>query len=666
MSFKLGIDTGGTYTDAVVFNDQRGVVATAKALTTRHDLAVGVRAAMALVLTELGEAQSTALELVAISTTLATNAIVEGEGARTCLILIGQPDNILDRANLGNALGDDHVERVAGGHQASGEPATDLDTDAINDTVDRYSGRVESFAVAGYFAVRNPAHEVKARELIAARSGLPVSLSHELSSNLDAPRRALTTLFNARLIPLLRELIQSVQDEMNKRAINAPLMVVQGDGSLVQADTALHRPVETILSGPAASVTGARYLAGIDDAMISDVGGTTTDIAVIRNGLPRIDNDGATVADFRTMVRAVRVHTVGLGGDSETGQGDDNAITLGPRRAIPLTLASGEYAGLIQDLKSQLVKAQQSDGGRVDGEFAVRIRHLDSMPTELSAIELETWEMLADGPCPLARLFVNPRRESALTRLRRRGLVTRIGFTPTDAAHALGLQNHLDREAANTAAKLWAIRFGFDDSDRFCRAVLRCFYQQSARALTDAAIMMEKSPPPSIDSWFVHRSFNPADDELLQASLTLNRPVVGIGAPAATFYPQIAELLHTTAVVPPDAQVCNAVGAVVSGVLRTVDILITSPQEGLYRVHSPQGISDHADHLTATETAVDIGNRLATAAAEAAGARDVGLEQQIHHEVAHAADGTQTYIEGRISIVATGQPATSEATPSNR
>lgn len=658
MSLKLGIDTGGTYTDAVIFDDQRGVIAKAKALTTRHDLAIGVRAAMALVLREVSETQSALPDLVAISTTLATNAIVEGEGARSCLILIGQPDNILERANLGNAIGDDYVVRVDGGHQASGEQAVALDAEAIDDVVSDYADRVQSFAVASYFAVRNPAHELQARELLAAHSRLPVSLSHELSSSLDAPRRALTTLFNARLIPLLRELIQSVQEEMDKRQIDVPLMVVQGDGSLVQARTALLRPVETILSGPAASVTGARYLAGVDDALISDVGGTTTDIAVIRNGLPNIDNDGATVADWRTMVRAVRVHTVGLGGDSEVSCGDNNQPLLGPRRAIPLTLAAGEFSEIDEQLNKQLKQAVESPGMRIDGEFAVRVRHLDGLPSELSSIELETWEMLADGPCALSRLFANPRRESALSRLRRRGLATRIGFTPTDAAHALGLQNHLDQKTATVAAQLWSRRFDHADSKTFCETVLRCFYQQSAQALTEAALMIEKRPPPPLDQWFIDRSFNPNDEEILQTSLTLQRPVIGIGAPAATFYPDIARLLNTEAIVPQNAEVCNAVGAVVSGVLRTVDLLITSPQEGLFRLHSPEGISDHTDQQQATDTAIEIGSRLARFAAENSGACDVSLEQQVHHEVARAPDGTETYIEGRISIVATGRPDT--------
>jgi len=616
------------------------------------DLSIGVRNAMSAVLDKMTSDRTESIDLVAISTTLATNAIVEGEGARTCLMLIGQPESILERSRLGNAVGDDYVVRIQGGHSASGEQQQELDRDEILIQANAHRRKVQSFAIASYFAVRNPAHEIAAQELVTNATSLPVSLSHELSSSLDAPRRALTTLFNARLIPLLRELIESVQSEMDKRKIPATLMVVQGDGSLVEADTALHRPVETILSGPAASVNGARYLSHVDNALVSDIGGTTTDIAVIRNGLPEIDSNGATVAHWRTMVRAVRVHTVGLGGDSEVSFDENNEIILGPRRAIPLTLGAVEFPVI----ENSLAESLRQPPHRLDGEFALRIRHLEGQPAELTGIEQDTWDMLAAGPCTLERLFSNPRRESALSRLRQRGLATRIGFTPTDAAHVVGLQDHLNANIARLGANVWARRADHSDAGTFSQSVIYALGQQSARALTEAALMTEKSTPAKLDKWFLQRSFNADSSKLLQPSLSLRYPVIGIGAPAASFYPEITRLLNTSALIPENAHVCNAVGAVVSGILRTIDMLITSPAEGLYRLHSPEGISDYPDRQQATDVACEIGNRLAMAAAEAAGARDIELEQSIHHEVARAADGTETYIEGRISVAATGEP----------
>ena len=136
--------------------------------------------------------------------------------------------------------------------------------------------------MAGYFAVRNPAHEQAVRDLIFELTGKPVSCGHDLAWRLDAPRRALTAVLNARLIPVIQQLIHAVHGLLAEKSITAPLMVVKGDGSLVAEDTALARPVETILSGPAASVVGAHHLAGEDDVFVVDMGGPTTDIALLR------------------------------------------------------------------------------------------------------------------------------------------------------------------------------------------------------------------------------------------------------------------------------------------------------------------------------------------------------------------------------------------------
>ncbi len=310
----LGFDTGGTYTDAVIFDPGASqVLAAAKSLTTKHDLAIGLRKAMELVL----PAANREISLVSLSTTLATNALVEGQGSPICLLLIGYDQGSLKRADLGRALGTDPVVFIAGGHNATGDEQTPLDREALEAAVREHGSKVASFAVSSFFSVRNPAHELAARELIREITGLPVTCGHELTSKLDAPRRALTTALNARLIPQLQHLIRAVEGLMREKGIAAPLMVVKGDGSLVSAEFALNRPVETILSGPAASVVGARHLSGEGDVLVSDMGGTTTDVALLRDGRPILDRNGATVGGWKTMVEAVAVHTFGLGGDSE-------------------------------------------------------------------------------------------------------------------------------------------------------------------------------------------------------------------------------------------------------------------------------------------------------------------------------------------------------------
>src|SRR5690606_27963105 len=163
-----------------------------------------------------------------------------------------------------------------------------------------------------------------------------------LTSKLGGPRRALTTLLNARLISMIDRLIAATEGFMSMRGIACPLMVVRGDGALVSAAFARARPIETILSGPAASLVGACHITGLHDAVVSDIGGTTTDVAVLDGGRPRLDPEGATVGGFRTMVEAVSMRTFGLGGDSEVALEAgvlEPKILLGPRRLVPLSLA---------------------------------------------------------------------------------------------------------------------------------------------------------------------------------------------------------------------------------------------------------------------------------------------------------------------------------------
>src|SRR6185312_6784021 len=159
----------------------------------------------------------------------------------------------------------------------------------------------------------------------------------ELSSSLDAPRRALTAALNARLISRISLLIEAVGRAMASLNIVCPLMIVKGDGTLALAETVAKRPIETVLSGPAASLVGARWLSGLDDFIMSDMGGTTTDLGMLIAGRPKVTDKGAELGGWRTMVKAIEVKTIGLGGDSEITIGADGSLIVGPQRVIPVS-----------------------------------------------------------------------------------------------------------------------------------------------------------------------------------------------------------------------------------------------------------------------------------------------------------------------------------------
>ena len=223
MQLALGIDTGGTYTDAVLVDHETGeVLAGAKALTTRHDLSVGIGGAIRAVF-EAAAHQGTPftpqdVTLVALSTTLATNALAEGHGGAVCLLLIGYDPGLIQQFGFQRDLATNDVVYLDGGHNELGDEVAPLDEDAARAAILARRDKVEAFAVSGYFAVRNPTHELRVRDLVEKLAGRPVTCGHELTSQLNAVRRATTVALNAHLILPLRELMMSVQQTWHRSA----------------------------------------------------------------------------------------------------------------------------------------------------------------------------------------------------------------------------------------------------------------------------------------------------------------------------------------------------------------------------------------------------------------------------------------------------------------
>src|ERR1700694_3782899 len=391
----LGLDTGGTFTDAVLLADGRRVIASAKALTTPWNLAIGISKAIREVLDLLpAGASREQVGLVSVSTTLATNAVVENRFSPVCTLLIGFDDAMVERSLLLRPGSGGLVVRVQGGHMATGEESSALDEGAVTRAVAEHEARVEAFAVAANFSVRNPAHELRARRIIRAMTAKPVTCAHELSSKLDAPRRALTAALNARLTPQIRHLIEALARVLGEESIDAPLMVVKGDGALVKAEIALEYPVETILSGPAASVVGAGFLSGLEDFVVADMGGTTTDVAVVSGGRPCISGKGALVGAWRTMVEAVDVRTSGLGGDSEVHFDRQHRLCVGPRKAMPLSLLAHGFPAALAQLRS-IAELERLPSHPTQFAFRNPDR---ALPAHVSATERRGWGGLGPGP----------------------------------------------------------------------------------------------------------------------------------------------------------------------------------------------------------------------------------------------------------------------------
>ncbi|MGX0875514.1 N-methylhydantoinase A/oxoprolinase/acetone carboxylase beta subunit [Roseovarius sp. MBR-154] len=662
MALALGVDTGGTYTDAVLIRDEREVVASAKALTSRHDLAVGIGAAVEAVLAASG-VDVAEIGLASLSTTLATNALVEGQGGRAGLVYIGFRAADLQAHGLAEALGGDPSIVLAGGHSHAGSEAAALDRDALLAWLETDPG-ASAYAVASLFATRNPAHELAAAAMIRELTGKPVSLSHHLSAKLNGPKRALTALLNARLIAMIARLIDRAEGKLRDLGMTAPLMVVRGDGALISADQARERPIETILSGPAASIVGARWMTGAEHALVSDIGGTTTDVAVLTGGRPAIDPQGARVGPWRTMVEAVAMRTFGLGGDSEVHVQDAGlrgGVTLGPRRLVPVSLMAVEAGAAVHAALEDQLRA--SAPGEHDARFVRAVPGIES--GGLGERETALLGRIRDEVMPVGKVLRSRMDHAALARLVRRGLVQVAGVTPSDASHVLGRQAGWDGEAARMALEVMARkRTGSgnrlaEGPEVLARMIVDRLTHQTSLALLETAFAEDDVefglPPEALAAHVLMQKGLDGHHGLVRLSAGLGVPVVGLGASAACYYPAVGARLGCQMILPEHAGVANAIGAVVGRVTIRRGGTVTSPSEGKYRVHLDSGPEDYAGSdaaMAALEAALRAETR---AQAEAAGAVDIHVTAARHVKEAQA-EARRVFLEAEIVVEASGRP----------
>ncbi|WP_170382487.1 hydantoinase/oxoprolinase family protein [Ruegeria atlantica] len=662
MALALGVDTGGTYTDAVLIRDEREVIASAKSLTTRADLAIGVGKAIQAVL-DTAQVAPEQISMASLSTTLATNALVEGQGGRVALIYIGFKDGDLDKHGLRDALKGDPALVVGGGHTHAGGEAAPLDVAAIEAFLDSHKG-ISGFAIAAQFATRNPAHELEAARIIAEKIGAPVTCSHHLSAKLNGPKRAVTAVLNARLIGMIDRLIGRAQDRLMELGITAPMMVVRGDGALMSAEQARERPIETILSGPAASIVGASWLTRTENALVSDIGGTTTDVALIRDGKPAIDPVGAQVGGFRTMVEAVAMRTHGLGGDSQVHvvtEGLGGGVFLGPRRVLPVSLIASEAPEVVHVALDTQLRA--TTVGEHDTRFARRVPGIHA--EGLDAREEGLLERLGDKVLPLGDLLRTRIENGALARLVDRGIVQVSGVTPSDASHVLGRLDSWDGDAAHKALELIARkRIGTGDRlaktpEELAQIIVDQLTEQTTLTLLENAFAEEAEafglPSADLARHVLTRRGLSGHRGLLALDTTLNVDVVGLGASAPSYYPAVGERLRCRMILPEHAGVANAIGAVVGRLTLRRTGTVTSPSEGRFRVHLEDGPQDFNESDAALEFLESVLRTEAEDAVREAGAADIRVVVDRDVRTARI-EAQDVFVEATITVEASGRP----------
>ena len=571
--YGLGVDTGGTFTDAVIVDlDDYSIVAKKKSPTTHDDLSIGLYNSVDAVLTASGIDPSQ-ITSVGISTTLATNSILEGKGGKVGLILIGwDPMNPVQ-------FGEDKQIFIRGGYDVNGKAKNSLSLEETTAAINEISKDVDAIAISGLFANVNATQERKVKKLAIELTGLPTVAGHELSAELGIGLRAETAVLNGKLVSIVAKFFDDVQKTFESKGINAPIMVYKCDGSVMTLEQAKQYPVQTILSGPAASSMGGCILSNKKNFVMVDIGGTSTDIAVMEGGFPQIQYKGAEVGGWRTRVKAVDMHTIALGGDSRIST-RDSKFFFGPNRVVPLCRFTVDHPEIIDDiLHSGLCDYYIVKDGCDTKDLTEReARILNGMRGKGALNRMEAMEA-ADGLWNI---------DDDLTDMVNKGILTMSSLTPTDLMVYLGHFEMGNPEGAEAGITAMAEKFGMSVKQA------AGFIMEEAKSRVAEAVMT-KLISDRMDDWQCDRtakllrrmSTANKNVDTFEMRPTLKVPIVGIGAPAKYLMEDIDKRLGCKSIFPEDCDVGNALGAISSKVVESLSAMVTPTHDFRFKLEVP-------------------------------------------------------------------------------
>ncbi len=626
--YLLGIDTGGTFTDSVLL-DYAGhdIVSSAKTLTDHGDLARGIIRAIEKL--EINDPAS--ILLVGMSSTLATNSVAEGKIRRTGLILIGYDSDLVSSYGFEAGFSAEKIAYFRGGHTSQGEEQAKLDIDGIIAWVKSNQHDLEALAVSSYFSPLNASHEYAAMEAISRLCDLPIVLGHQLSTRLDSVKRASTACLNASLVAVMHEFTAAVQRALRDRRITAPLMVVKGNGYLMPQAEAVRRPVETVLSGPAASAIGGKFFSQVDSALVIDIGGTTTDMALMREGAVAVADEGARVGDIKTAVRAARIRTAVIGCDSKLFIDHEGRVGIGPDRAIPLSRLAASFPEVRDDFE----KLNKRRGyGWKSTDLIYWVLQKEPAPEILASFSpavRRMFSVLSERPWSLATILTNTgvHHEVQLNAetLIRDGIIGVATVTPTDLLHVTGEMNNWCAQTSRLALSGICRLFQKREKD-FVKLVLD---RMTAMIAEEAIVFLAREKhhlPEKIDGkwgrWLFDQSLG-GEKETVTVSISSEFPVIGIGAPAGYFVKRVARVLNARFILPEYAPVANAAGAVVGLIMVEAEALVYVRESGEIRQYVVQA-GENRRVFKDEQAAVDYARKAVTFASREkcrdAGAKD--------------------------------------------
>ena len=633
MRIGIGIDTGGTFTDLVVYDYDSGKVLTkGKTPTTKEDLRICINKALDMADPE----DLVRCVQISISTTLATNCCVEDKGSRAKLILVGVTDSVMEwiKADTKYGLKSEDVLCIDSHSTYDGTVVDHPDWDRVISANADFFRDAQALAVAEVYAHRNGGEiEKRARDILMSRFDVPIVMGNELATDLNVMERGATAWLNARLLTVVRDFTDAVTSSLSRRGADARRMVVRSDGSLMNMDVVLTYPVKTILSGPAASIVGGNVLSDSADSLIVDMGGTTTDVSIVRDGKP-FTTKGIHIGRFATQVPGVFIDTFGLGGDSRITM-DSGVPELCPQRVKPLCMACSEYPLLKYEIRKLV------DENKVKLRPLYEAMCLVREPEDLSMYsedEIGIIDRLREGP------FVFGSNINYLLlhteRLEDEGVVLRCGMTPTDFMHIRGDFDRYDREASVLGARyMLKAMADYDDTESDLARLTEDIYELVERKVYDnlIRILLTKDHPKIFKAepgeqilGLIHDSWD--FEGLLDMKLSTPLTLVGIGAPTHLFLPKVAEKLGCRCVIPENAEVANALGAVLSSISGEAKVSVSANVsyniEGNYIMYLGDGYRTYATETEAINDAKKTAVELAVR-----NARDMGAIGELTTEL---------------------------------
>ena len=319
----IGLDMGGTHIDGVIIKDNQ-VIDTIKKLTDKEDLFNSIWTTLEELLKDYDKSK---IKRINLSTTVSTNAIVEKKTSPVGMIIQSGPGINNDFSSC-----EGEIQTISGYVDHRGILVEDLDMVEIQRAIALFKEKeLSSCAIVSKFSTRNPHNELNIGEMLE-KDFDTITLGHRMSGKLNFPRRVYTSYLNSAVHSTFKDFSTNIEKALEKEKINSQIYILKADGGTMDIKTAEERPVETILSGPAASFMGISALLNTnDDAILLDIGGTTTDIFFLADGVPLFEPLGAKISEYNTLVRAIYSVSIGLGGDSSISV-EENKIKIGPRR----------------------------------------------------------------------------------------------------------------------------------------------------------------------------------------------------------------------------------------------------------------------------------------------------------------------------------------------